>query len=612
MTATMRASLLAGYVGKIKAHPTKRANGASALDFGYGHSAAQPAPAPAATTAPAATRAPAATTAPAAPAATRQLALPTPAPTFTPLPVTAMVKMVEDAINVGAKEIGPIQGVGDPWLLGSPRVSRASVTFMETLVVSAPNGTLVPRLARDWTISDDGLLRTFQLEEGVQFHDGYGEMTAEDVVWTLLRGSKEGSKFGRAAVLAGLVQPPNNQLTVVDDHTFTLATETPRFDLLFTLRSPYAAGIPIQSKAAFDDGRLDEPVGTAPWQFVEASTGAFWDMEAFEDHWRKVPFFRNLTFWEIPEESTRLASYQTGELDTGEMSFQSLEELAKTPEMKFNKAEEGAQFGMHLFGQFYTVDRPGYRPEFAWVSSDPDINSEEWARARKVRLALAIDREAIVDSLLAGEGRVQHYWMDAGHPVFDPLKTEDPEPFKYDLDRAKALLDEAGYSAGFDIPVVCYTRGVPSEIQTCEAVATMWEALGLNTSISTTPYGTVRPTIFDRSIEGIVGHGRMGTYPEPMALWPNAIKTHEGFGWNSGLEHPIIDELLALASSQVDPAERFETSREIQRFIQDNVTHIPVFAVNIIFPVGPKIDVWPLLGGDKAFINSLEFTPPRK
>lgn len=537
--------------------------------------------------------------------------MPTAAPTPTDLPPPAMVEIVSGFLNVGVGgNLGAIEGVGDPAEHGANNgIERSQSTIYDMLVFSAPNGDLVPRLFKSWDISADGLTWTFQLEEGVFFQDGYGELVASDVVWTIERAQNEGSKFGRAAPLRAVFGAPT-VFEAVDDHTIKMVTESPKFDTLFSLRAPYGAGLPMQTPRAFEDGRVNDPVGTGPWDFIQAKTGEFWELEAVIDHWRATPNFTGLKFFEIPEESTRLAALQTGALDTGEMAVQSLAVLRNEPGFEFVSAPDAGQLQFHLHGNFYSVDRPGYNPDLPWVSSNSDINSPEWASAVNVRLALAIaiDRELIVDQLLNGEGRAQYYFGDAGNTVLDPLKVDNPEPFAYDPDRAMALLAQEGYADGFDLPVACYTRGVPSDVQVCEAVVGMWETIGINTTVTKVPYGTLRPLMFDRNMTVIHPHG-LGTYPEPMALWPNAAFV-EG-GWNAGFEHPILDELLRAALVEANAEARAVISREISKFMTDNVTHIPVYVPDIIYPAGPKIDPWPLAGGAKNIIHNLELIRPR-
>ena len=537
--------------------------------------------------------------------------MPTAAPTPTALPAPAKVAIASGFLNVGVGgNMGPIEGVGDPAQHGANNgIERSQSTIFDTGVFSAPNGDLEPRLFKSWDISPDSLTWTFQLEEGIPWQDGYGEFTSTDVLWTIDRARSEGSKFGRAAVLRIIFGDPT-VTEVVDDYTFTITTEKPKFDVLFSFRAPYGAGLPMQSKAAFDDNRVNDPVGTGPWNFIQAKTGEFWEMEAVIDHWRAPPHFEGLKFFEIPEESTRLAALQTGALDTGEMAVQSLAVLREQEGFEFTSAPDAGQLQFHLHGNFYSVDRPGYKPDLAWVSSNGDINSPEWANAVKVRLAMAIsiDRDLIVDELLGGQARAQHYFGDAGNSVLDPLKAENPEPYAFDLPRAKALLAEAGYENGFDLPISCYTRGVPSDIQVCEAVAGMWETLGINTQVSKLPYATLRPLMFDRNMEVIHTHG-LGTYPEPMALWPNG--TYVKGGWNAGFEHPILDDILDRALVEANQEKRWKITREASVFMREHVTHIPLYVPDVIYPAGPKIAPWPLGGGAKNIIHNLELIRPR-
>jgi len=537
--------------------------------------------------------------------------LPTAAPTPTALPALAMVAITSGFLNVGiGGSMGAIEGVGDPAEHGGNNgIERSQSTIFDTAVFSAPNGDLVPRLFKSWEISADGLTWTFHVEEDVPFQDGYGELLASDVVWTIDRAQIEGSKFGRAAVLRNIFGDPT-VTEVVDDHTFTMTTENPKFDVLFSFRAPYGAGLPIQTRRALDDNRVNDPVGTGPWNFIQAKTGEFWEMEAVIDHWRATPNFEGLKFFEIPEESTRLAALQTGALDTGEMAIQSLAVLREQEGFEFTSAPDSAQIQFHLHGNFYSVDRPGYKPDAPWVSSNADINSPEWANAVKVRLAMAIsiDRDLIVDELLSGQGRTQHYFADAGNTVLDPLKAENPEPFAFDLPRAKELLKEAGYENGFDLPIACYTRGVASDVQACEAVASMWETLGINTQVSKLPYTTLLPLMYPRNMDVIHPHG-LGTYPEPMALWP-ASSWVEG-GWTAGFEHPILDEIINRAKLEANTEKRWEITREASVFMRDNVTQIPLYVPDVIYPAGPRIAPWPLGGGAKNIIHNLELIRPR-
>ncbi len=151
-------------------------------------------------------------------------------------------------------------------------------------------------------------------------------------------------------------------VSIIDDYTIEMVTETPKFDALFSFRVPYCAGLPVQRKMAFGDDRVNDPVGTGPWDFIQAKTGEFWELVAVIDHWIATPSFSGLKFFEIPEESTRLAALQTRGLDTGEVAVQSLAVLRNDPVFKVVRQPDSGQMQFHLHGNLYSVDRPGCNP----------------------------------------------------------------------------------------------------------------------------------------------------------------------------------------------------------------------------------------------------------
>jgi ABC-type transport system substrate-binding protein len=138
---------------------------------------------------------------------------------------------------------------------------------------------------------------------------------------------------------------------------------------------------------------------TGPWEIDDHRTGEFWRMKAVEDQWRKTPHFAEVVFWQIPEEAARLAGFQTGNLDTMNMTFDSIPLVESVPGSKLMTVTGAANLGLRIHGQYYlnlgTPDqRPGYSADLPWVSSTPDVNSAEWDKARKVRLALVTAIEA--------------------------------------------------------------------------------------------------------------------------------------------------------------------------------------------------------------------------
>ena len=389
-------------------------------------STSDPTPEAASTTAPTTAATVAAVPSTPAPQAvpTTGAAVPTVAPEPTATPVPAMVAGPEGTLNIGYQEnLGVFNS--HPKLTGGNYALFVGTSIAETLVgVLGPETDYAfrPELAREWSLSPDKLVWTFKLQEGVQFHKGYGEMTADDVIWSFEQSVAEGSRSVRQSQYQRLWANEQGYVNKIDDHTIEVHTGVPQYDMLYMV-SPPSSGFIMSKKQADELGEEEATqngAGTGPWEFMEARTGVSWRFKAVEDHWRKTPNFAEMIFHEIPEESTRLANFQTGKLDTFVMQLDSKPIADQVPDVKYMRIVGGGNEQIGWFGNYYVghgtpehkKTYPGYDPDLPWVSSNPDINSEEWDRARKVRLAMsiAIDRQVIVDTILRGEGEPTILW----------------------------------------------------------------------------------------------------------------------------------------------------------------------------------------------------------
>ena len=213
-------------------------------------------PAPAATTAQPATQvAPTATSVPAAPVATA-------AP--------------EGTFNLGVKENLGIF-TAHPKLTPGSQGLFVGVTLGETLIAVDHEFRFIPKLVKEWTISDDSLIWTFKLQEGVPFHKGYGEMTAADVVWTVEQCAAPDSACGRVNQMRRLWFNDTGNVNVVDDHTIEVNTGEVQYDMLVNISAPWNQFV-ISKKAADELGDEEADrlgVGTGPFEFVESAAGQF-------------------------------------------------------------------------------------------------------------------------------------------------------------------------------------------------------------------------------------------------------------------------------------------------------------------------------------------------
>ena len=535
---------------------------------------------------------------------------------------TTATEQPTGTLSVGQKELGPF--MGHPRLAVNPQIFvQGTAPVGESLLTVNSDLEPVGMLAKSWEVSEDALTWTFYLNEGVQFHKGYGELTADDVIWSFDEFANS-SIHPRASNIRGVWSSPDGYVRAVDKYTVEVNTGTPWSEVPINemLTSPGGSATWIVSKKQTDEIGAEAANGqiaaTGSWDLVEFRTGEFWRMEAVEDHWRKTPHFAELIFREIPEESSRIAGFQTGNLDTTLIAFDSLPLIEGVEGAEIMRLPGGGEAALTFYGQYYigigTEDQqPGYDPDLPWVSADPDIASDEWARAAKVRnaLSIAIDRQGIVDTLLQGFGTPAVLW-DFGRYEETWLPAE--MRWEYNPERARELLAEAGYPDGFNITLTPALRGAPVEVEACEAIATMWSEIGLDVKFERVPFTTLRPSLIARKYQGSTCHAG-GIRLEPGQGFSGMLSqlNHEAI-WNRGVEHAWLDEKVSQHMAEVNTAKRRELGIEIATFMFENaITGVGLYNFDVVWPVGPKIQPWPegVRYRDLRNINGYEYIRPR-
>ena len=521
------------------------------------------------------------------------VARPTPLPEATRAPVTEVKPA--GALNHGVAETGIFQG--HPSEVSSPRIQYMSSSIGEGLVTIGQDLLPNPMIATSWDISEDFLTWTWTIRPGVQFHKGYGEMTTEDVVYSLEQ-FYIGAKLARAGILGdyyGFNDTGNSKTEIIDDLTYKVTNTKPWVPATVNEFSRNAAGVSVwivskkQSEEIGIEAASVDIASTGPWEVVEHQSGSFWKFKAVEDHWRQTPYFAELNYWTIPEESARVAGFQTGNLDIFTMAFDSLQTVEAVEGATVTGWPNGGQAGLNFYGQYYGKmkdgsDYPAYNCAQPWVSCDMDIESEEWAKAVQVRKAMniAIDRQTIVDELLSGFGRVQSVrdWMGHDH-------RQNPDwNYEYDPELAKQMLEEAGYGDGFEITLTPAIRGAPAEVESCHAVANYWEKIGITVKIQNLPYATLRPELISRQYNGIT----CLTVSSRLSPIIGASNYTTDSTYSYGTHHPWLDEHIWDTQKQVEQSKIEAGELEIYNFIWDNSMAASLYVHDGLWPAGPRID----------------------
>ena len=518
-------------------------------------------------------------------------------------------------LNIGFKELEPYSV--------SPRLTQTTVTQYagtvshETLLRITVDKTIAGKLAEEWSVDSTGTVWTFKLNEGVQFHGGWGEATVDDYIFSLNDLVADGGINSLAPITKRIFFAEGGGITKIDDYLFEVDTVTPQFQMLSFGTAVSTLNYTVSKKQFEQEGEdvaKFSAAGTGAWAFAGEVTGQSWRFDAVLDHYRKTPEFAKLVMWSIPEEATRVSNFQVGKLDSFQMALDSKAAIDQTEDIRYMAVPNGATEHLGFWGNWYVgigtdAQEPGYDPELPWVSASADVNSPEWERARKVReaLSIAIDRDLIVETILGGEGQAQSlwFWENQIHNLDPDLRTIEFNP-----ERAKQLLSEAGYPDGFSITVATSIRGVPGEEEACEAISEMWEEIGIDTQVQRIPYAALGPQLGAREYNGANCHGTGGRL-DPLELLPVVFESTAGF--SGGSNHPILDDLLAEARLQIDDEGHFRVLNQFARFVYENVMETGLYSVNVLWPLGPRVESWVdyLEFGDVRSFGAYEFAKHR-
>ena len=551
-----------------------------------------------------------------------------PTPTAAPVPVTPPQAMVEPtgSLNVavsilfGAAEFNLTnQGITQ---------SRFDNVFThDDMWISTTDGETEGRLVREWEVDPTGLIYTFRLQEGAMFSGDWGEFTADDLLFSIEQVSSEESFHSVKGSIRRKFTCDACDLTKLDDYTVQLTRPTPTVETTWANES----GLNIQSKRHFDavgkEQANRESVGTNSWEFVDFRQDSFRRVKARRDHWAKTPNFDELTVWELQEESTRLANFLTGLIDTGSFTPDIVDAIRaeNKPEIEYMRLPGGEYIYLPIYGMQHHLDHPDHLPDvngdvkvavaqsagdcdLPWVSCDGNLDSTEWQNALKVRQALAtsIDRGKLVNALAGGDGEPLYLLHWTGHERLAQELGLDSLEYEYNPARAKELLEEAGYPDGIDFDLMLTEFASAGPTAAGEAVATMWQEIGARATLHRVPYAAWRPCTVDRSCKAISTHNNQA-WVEPLRIFP--VFYHPNNAFNLGFEHPFMTDLLNEMVATPDWEKRKQLTAELGRFTFEQVVAIPLYTRKVIWPLGEKLDQWGIQARQAPFLSNWEFAP---
>jgi peptide/nickel transport system substrate-binding protein len=458
---------------------------------------------------------------------------------------------------------------------------------------------LVPRLATEFEISEDGLTYSFTLREGVKFHNG-DTFSGEDVVavWNLIMNPDFGAFNQSGWEKIADISVDGNQLVITTSEIFAPFMSYVGVDEIAP-RSAIEAGVDSFKQ---EYGRA--PIGTGPFKFVEWKAKEQVVVEKFADFWGEPAHLDKIIYRIVPDDNTLLVQLRTGEIQlvgsAAALTAVRVDEALEIDNLVI--LEHGTQSWAHI-----------------------DLKQWDHLRMTKVRQALdfATPSQDIIDKLLKGRALPSVADQAPGSWAHNP----NIQPRPYDLEQAKALLAEAGLTPGADgvlegpVPTddpnvgdgevkpldieLWYTSGSTEYERICQVIGQSWNSIGVKTTVLNQDVSTIwgpEGYQFTERMTGCLYSWFNGNDPSDRFYWHSEEIPDSPTGSGGNLpayfhEYSFQEEINRLTDegdATTDQEERKEIYWQIQELLHEEVPVIFIYWEKAFPAVAPNVGgFWP-------------------
>lgn len=461
-------------------------------------------------------------------------------------------------LRIAAGEADGATGTLDPaHSVADPDAARINLVF-ERLVVLDETFSPVPQLATSWESNDSGDEWTFKLQEGVRFHDGE-PFTARHVVYTYKRLLDPNTASPGASSMAA-IDP--EAITALDDHTvrFKLKSPTVEFPALIANRFAY-----ILREGQPESELRTAGIGTGPFKVQSFVPGD--DVSTYvrnEDYWRPgLPKVDAVELRAIPEESARIAAIQSGQIDLcWDLGRAGVEQLQANPDVSV-----------------VTTQAPFVLSLSCWADTPPFDD----VRVRQA-MKYVVDREQMLQLVLRGYGDIGD-----DNPVAPWVQYAlQTEPRQRDVEKAKALLAEAGHPDGIDIELFT-SETTPGFIEMATIYQAMAAEAGIRVKLTRAPSNDYWSAVWLKQpfvCSSWSGRGADDALATPYLSDSEWNETH----W----KRPEFDGYIAEARATLDVARRTELYQKAQQLLRDDGGAIISIFPNALGATRANVKGWKL------------------
>lgn len=434
----------------------------------------------------------------------------------------------------------------DPRVGTDSQSERISELIFDSLVRKDEHFKLLPWVAERWETPDPSTY-IFHLRKGITFHDGR-PLTSRDVKWTLDSFTNGSVVSIRAATYAHV-----RKVEAPDGSTVIIHLDGPDSTLLWNLSDgafgivPYGSGKELAAK----------PIGSGPFRFVRLDPDSQVVLERNGNYWAKPPNVDRVQLRVVPDATTRALELRKGSADlvaTNSLGADTVNTLRRESRLRVQR-EPGT-------GLVY----------LAFNLRDPILKD---VRVRQA-LAYAIDRQPILDSLFGGFGRLADSILPPEHWAYNG----DVQHYPHSIDKANALLDQAGFPKGKDGVRFHLTMKTSNTEETSRLLPVVLQhqlsEVGIVLDIRTFEFATLYSDIIRGAFQlySLRWVGGSNQDPDIFAYAFDSASFPPKRGNRGYYSNPRVDELIAQGRTTADQAQRARIYAEVQKILAHDLPYI--------------------------------------